>query len=197
MKKLLHIGCGPKTISQIKGFNSSEWQEVRFDIDPSVKPDVIGTLTDMSAIDADSVDAVYSSHNIEHLYPHEVPLALTEIFRVLKPNGFLLLTCPDLQTVCELVAKDQLTEPLYNSAAGPISAIDILYGHRGFIAKGNHFMAHRCGFTFKVLTGSIISQGFKTIVGRRDQKNFALWVMAFKSENTEIDKDALALQYFN
>ena len=197
MKKLLHIGCGPKTILQIKGFDPSDWQEIRFDIDPYVKPDVIGTLTDMSALESDSVDAVFSSHNIEHLYPHEVPLALKEIFRVLKPSGFLLLTCPDIQSVSEMVAKDQLTEPLYNSAAGPISAIDILYGHRGFIAQGNHFMAHRCGFTFKVLTGSIIAEGFKTIIGRRDQKNYALWVMAFKAENNEIDKDALALQYFS
>jgi len=197
VKKLLHIGCGPKTILQIKGFDSSNWQEIRFDIDPSVKPDVIGTLTDMSALESESVDAVFSSHNIEHLYPHEVPLALKEIFRVLKPSGFLLLTCPDIQSVSEMVAKDQLTEPLYNSAAGPISAIDILYGHRGFIAQGNHFMAHRCGFTFKVLTGSIIAEGFKTIIGRRDQKNYALWAMAFKAENNEIDKDALALQYFS
>ncbi|WP_108645962.1 class I SAM-dependent methyltransferase [Polynucleobacter rarus] len=197
MKKLLHIGCGPKTILQIKGFNPSDWQEIRFDIDPSVKPDVIGTLTDMSALESDSVDAVFSSHNIEHLYPHEVPLALKEIFRVLKPSGFLLLTCPDIQTVCEMVANDHLIEPLYNSAAGPISAIDILYGHRRFIAQGNHFMAHRCGFTFKVLTSSIIAEGFKTIIGRRDQKNYALWVMAFKTENNQLDKDALALQYFS
>ena len=197
MKKLLHIGCGPKTILQIKGFNPSDWQEIRFDIDPSVKPDVIGTLTDMSALESDSVDAVFSSHNIEHLYPHEVPLALKEIFRVLKPSGFLLLTRPDIQTVCEMVANDHLIEPLYNSAAGPISAIDILYGHRRFIAQGNHFMAHRCGFTFKVLTSSIIAEGFKTIIGRRDQKNYALWVMAFKTENNQLDKDALALQYFS
>ena len=197
MKKLLHIGCGPKTIQQINGFDSSDWREIRFDIDPSVKPDVIGTLTDMSAIESDSIDAVFSSHNIEHLYPHEVPLALAEMFRVLKPTGFLLITCPDIQSVCEMVAKDQLIEPLYNSSAGPISAIDILYGHRGFMANGNLFMAHRCGFTFKVLTNSILAQGFKTIVGRRDQKNYALWALAFKSENNEIDKDALAVQYFN
>ena len=43
-----------------------------------------------------SVDAVFSSHNIEHLYPHEVPLALKEFMRVLKPDGFVLMTCPDL-----------------------------------------------------------------------------------------------------
>ena len=74
------------------------------DIDASVQPDLIGTMTDMKAVDDVSVDAVFSSHNIEHLYPHEVPIALAEFHRVLKPNGFVLLTCPDLQSVCTRVA---------------------------------------------------------------------------------------------
>ena len=30
-------------------FQSDDWQEVRFDIDESVAPDLIGTMTDMSA----------------------------------------------------------------------------------------------------------------------------------------------------
>ena len=29
----------------------------------------------------------------------------------------------------------------------PICAIDILFGHRGYIARGNHFMVHKTGFT--------------------------------------------------
>jgi predicted SAM-dependent methyltransferase len=40
----------------------------------------------MSALATGSVDAVVSSHNMEHLYPHEVPLALAEFVRVLKPD---------------------------------------------------------------------------------------------------------------
>jgi predicted SAM-dependent methyltransferase len=52
-----------------------------------VQPDVLGTMTDMSAVATGSVDAVVSSHNMEHLYPHEVPLALAEFVRVLKPDG--------------------------------------------------------------------------------------------------------------
>ena len=93
------------------------------------------------------MQAIFSSHNIEHIYPHEVNVALKEFLRVLTPDGFVVLTCPDLQSVCEAVANNKLLEPLYVSPAGPISPIDILYGHRGFIAQGNHFMAHRCGFT--------------------------------------------------
>ena len=126
MGVFLHVGCGGASKKHLKGFNSDEWKEIRFDIDKKVNPDIVGTLTDMSLVESSSVDAIYSSHNIEHIYPHEIPRALKEFHRVLKPEGIVVITCPDLQTVCEAVAKDKLVEPLYVSPAGPISAIDIL-----------------------------------------------------------------------
>jgi predicted SAM-dependent methyltransferase len=43
-------------------------------LDHAVQPDVVGTMTDMSAVATGSIDAIVSSHNIEHLYPHEVRL---------------------------------------------------------------------------------------------------------------------------
>jgi len=71
-RRLLHIGCGPKRKDQtLAAFQSDDWQEFRFDIDESVAPDIIGTMTDMSAVEAGSMDALFSSHNVEHLYPHE------------------------------------------------------------------------------------------------------------------------------
>jgi len=98
MPRFLHVGCGPKSKDRTtRAFNTTEWEEVRLDIDQSVKPDIIGTMTDMSSVQSASMDAIFSSHNIEHLYPHEVALALSEFKRVLKPDGFLVVTCPDLQ----------------------------------------------------------------------------------------------------
>jgi hypothetical protein len=47
---------------------------LRLDIDKNVNPDIVGTMLDMSAVADASVDAVFSSHNIEHLYPHEAPI---------------------------------------------------------------------------------------------------------------------------
>jgi predicted SAM-dependent methyltransferase len=43
-------------------------------LDHAVQPDVVVTMTDMSAVATGSIDAIVSSHNIEHLYPHEVRL---------------------------------------------------------------------------------------------------------------------------
>jgi len=115
-KLFLHVGCGPKFKDQTtSGFADGQWTEIRFDIDESVCPDLIGTMTDMSSVDSESVDAIFSSHNIEHLYPHEVPIALKEFLRVLRPEEFAVITCPDLQSTCALVAEDKLTEPAYTS----------------------------------------------------------------------------------
>ena len=184
MKKFLHVGCGPQNKNGLKGFSSDDWQEIRFDIDPKVSPDIQGTLTDMTLVASESVEAIYSSHNIEHIFPHEVPLALAEFHRVLKPDGIVVITCPDLQVVCEAVAQDKLLEPLYESPAGPISPIDILYGHRGFIQQGNHFMAHKCGFTYSALGSTFLAAGFKEIFGGRRPENFDLWLVAFKAETS-------------
>jgi len=195
----LHIGCGPKRKDQTtRGFNTDAWTELRFDIDESVKPDLIGTMTDMSAVADESVDAIFSSHNIEHLYPHEVALALKEFLRVLKPNAFLVVTCPDLQSVCKLIAEDKLTEAAYTAPAGPIAPIDILYGHRPAMARGNLFMAHRCGFTQKVLDGTLRAHGFQTIasMARGRSPFFDLWAIASKSGRSEDEMRTLAGEHF-
>ena len=199
MPTLLHIGCGPKRKDKTtRGFNTPEWTEIRLDIDPSVSPDVTGTMTDMSAVASESVDAIFSSHNIEHLYPHEVPVALREFLRVLKPEGFAVITCPDLQSVCALVAEDKLTDAAYTSPAGPIAPLDILYGHRPQMAQGNLFMAHRCGFTQKVLDGTLRSCGFQTVasMARGRAPFFDLWALASKSTRSEDAMRALAGEHF-
>ena len=162
MPKFLHVGCGQKRKNQTtEGFNSPNWDEVRFDIDEAVNPDITGTILDMDNVSSGTFDAVYSSHNIEHVYPHEVAIALKEFSRVLKPEGFVVITCPDLQSVCELVAKDQLLEPAYTSPAGPITPLDILYGHRPALQRGNYYMAHKSGYTEKSLTALFIQNSFK------------------------------------
>ena len=193
----LHVGCGPKRKERTtRGFNTAAWSEIRLDIDPSVSPDVIGTMTDMASVSSGSVNAVFSSHNIEHLYPHEVPLALAEFMRVLTSDGFAVITCPDLQSVCALIAEDKLTEAAYTSPAGPIAPLDILYGHRPAMARGNLYMAHRCGFTQSVLAATLKASGFASVASmRRSGPNFDLWALASKSTRSEDEMKQLAQTY--
>jgi hypothetical protein len=195
MKTFLHVGCGPKRKDRTTKALSS-WSELRFDIDESVKPDLVGTMTDMSSVSSESVDAVFSSHNIEHLYPHEVPLALVEFLRVLKSDGIAVITCPDLKSVCALIAEDKLTEAAYTSPAGPIAPIDILYGLRSSMAQGNLYMAHRCGFTKKVLAGTLQASGFKSVATlSRGYPYFDIWAVASKEELPEAQMQSLAVEH--
>jgi SAM-dependent methyltransferase len=180
MRTLLHVGCSSQDKSGLKGFNSDDWSEIRFDIDPSVHPDIEGTLTDMDDVATESVDAIYSSHNIEHVFPHEVHTVLLEFHRVLKQDGIVVLTCPDLVSVCQAIVSDRLMETLYMSPAGPIAPIDILYGHRDAVANGKIHMAHKTGFTYSTLQDAFFKAGFKYHVGAARPTNFDLWIVAFK-----------------
>jgi predicted SAM-dependent methyltransferase len=193
MPIFLHVGSGPKRKPQAgPGFQGDDWQEVRLDADPAINPDFTARVTDMSVVASDSVDAIFASHNLEHLFPHEVPRALAEFLRVLKPEGFAVITCPDLQAACELVAKDKLTEPAFTAKAGPIAPLDIIYGPRAALAAGYLGMARRCGFTAKVLAGSLKRAGFTTVGVIQRKPNFDLWAIASRQQMAEAAFKALA-----
>jgi SAM-dependent methyltransferase len=188
-RRILHVGCGSATIEKMpNGFQDGSWEEVRFDINPAVRPDIVGTITDMSAVADGSVDAVYSSHNIEHVFPHEVDGVLAEFRRVIKPDGFVVVTCPDLEEVARHIAEGRLEDPLYVSPAGPISPLDIVYGHIAAIRRGEVYMAHRTGFTARTLAQHGRASGFPALGVRRRPQHFDLWMVATK---TETSTDAL------
>ena len=186
MKTLLNVGCGFSNKSELKGFDNDDWEEIRLDIDSTVKPDIVGTLTDMSLIETASVDAVYSSYNLDHIYAHEVPIALKEFYRVLNEDGIALVKCPDIQSVCELIAQDKLFEPLYDSVLGPIYPIDVIYGNRQEIQLGNEYMAKKVGFTYSLLNKAFAAAGFKSRYGGRMPTNGGeLAIIAFKQKIPE------------
>ena len=196
MGTFLHVGCGYENKSKLKGFNQDNWKEIRFDINKEVDPDIEGTLLDMNQVPDESVDAIYSSHNIEHVYPHQVPIVLKEFLRVLNKDGIVVITCPDLQSVCEAILQDKLYEPLYKVPPSvPIAPIDILYGLRGALEDGNKFMAHNCGFTYSTLLHFFIDAGFKKWIGGRRQEDYALYLIACKGEKSDEELRKLSLEF--
>ena len=196
MKTFLNVGCGPETESKIRGFDNDNWKEIRLDIDEDVNPDIVGTLTDMKLVETGSIDAVYSAYNIDHIYAHEVPIALSEFYRVLKDDGFVVIKCPDLQSVCEAIVQDKLLDTLYVSPIGPIAAIDIMYGNRQEISEGNEFMEKKVGFTYSVLDGSFFEAGFETRYGGRSQNAWELMLVAFKKKKSEEEIKKIANPFF-
>ncbi|SFV03157.1 class I SAM-dependent methyltransferase [Pseudoduganella namucuonensis] len=158
---LLHVGCGAARPERLPAyFRNAQWREIRLDIDPKVQPDIIGSITNLGGIPDGCMDAIWSSHNLEHLNWHEVPSALAEFRRVLKPDGFALISVPDLRAIARHIVEDDLTGTLYESAAGPITALDVVFGHQASLRNGNHYMAHRTGFTATTLGQALADAGF-------------------------------------
>jgi SAM-dependent methyltransferase len=177
-KVVLHVGCGMRGETPLPAM-FADWNEVRLDIDPGVDPDVIGTIVDMEAIASESADALWSSHNLEHVFPHEVPRALAEFHRVLRPGGIAYVQVPDLEAPARAVLKGRLDAPLYESPAGPITPLDMFYGHGAAIADGRTYMAHHCGFTRHTLARRLKEAGFASVdVASR---NYALWATATRA----------------
>ena len=160
--KILHVGCGGSPLPDLwKG-----WEEIRFDADPQCGADLIGDMLDIP-MDDDSVDAVYTSHTLEHVTYHDGVRALREFRRVLKPGGQVWVIVPNVLAAAELIAKEGLYAKVYDAPCGPVHAADMLWGHQGLIEgeKGEraYRFAHRFGYTADTLTASLKLAGFNNV----------------------------------
>src|SRR4051794_35533020 len=80
------------------------------DLLPGPHVDFVGNCTDLTQFPDGSVTEIYASHVLEHLgYRQELPLALAEFRRALKPGGRLRVSVPNLATLCALFADPALT----------------------------------------------------------------------------------------
>ena len=154
-RRVLYAGCG---WDHLPPFFGDDAEEVRLDIDPGMDPDIVASILDLGEIGP--YDAVYSFHTLEHVYPHEVGTALREFRRVLTEDGFALIVVPDLE---DLTITDKV---LYDSPAGPITALSMFYGHGPMIEYSIH-MAHHTGFTSKLLHDALIEAGFTAVIVKR------------------------------
>ena len=156
LKRLLHIGCGSQPLPA--WLSQPDFEEVRVDINPEVKPDFVRDMLDL--YDIGTFDVIYSSHCLEHLYPYQVPRALAEFRRVLNPNGALIIVVPDL----EEVKPD--TKPLIDSELGLICGLDMFYGCHSELERNPH-MAHHSGFIADTLATALTEAGFKQVETQR------------------------------
>lgn len=147
---VLHVGCGTMRLP--------DWlhgePETRLDVDVTCKPDIVANMLDMGNIGG--FDILYCSHALEHLYPHQVPVALAEFRRVLKPGGLCMVIVPDLEYV------RPTEEVLYESMAGPITGLDMIYGFRKEL-ETKPYMAHHTGFVPETLNRVLMQAGFRDV----------------------------------
>jgi SAM-dependent methyltransferase len=112
-----------------------------------MRPDIVASMTDLGPIGP--FDVVYCSHALEHVYPHEVPLALAEFYRVLWPGGKAVVIVPDLEDV----------QPTTDKLVGDLCGLHLFYGDSRCIPT-QPYMAHHCGFVESTLADAILAAGF-------------------------------------
>lgn len=155
---LLAVGCGH---DDLKSWKDSGYGCVRLDIDPATKPDIVGSMADLSGIRDEMYQVVYCSHSLEHLYPHDVPRALAEFYRVLKKGGKAIILVPDLQDV------PATNEKLPGSE---LCGLHLYYGDASEI-EAHPYMAHHSGFVESTLRDVMETAGFQVQTQRMSYYN--------------------------
>ncbi len=91
MKKL-NLGCGS---NKIKGF-------INVDKEPTCKPDLLcDFVKDKLPYKDHTIDEVVMFHTIEHISKRQHAHILNEIWRVLKPGGFITFSYPEFEACVE------------------------------------------------------------------------------------------------
>jgi Methyltransferase domain len=148
-KVVLHVGCGRETLPVYL----RDCKEVRLDINPDTGPDIVADMVRLPA-GIGPFDLVFSCHSLEHLYPYDVVPCLEGFARVLnRGSGHVMIIVPDL----EGVSPDDTV--LYDSPAGPVTGLDMFYGHSPHLREHPH-MAHHCGFVQSTLRKVLEAAGF-------------------------------------
>ena len=158
---VLNVGGGGITCkNSIASEGLSEYNEVFVDLDDKSNPHILSSMMDLSMIKSDSVDCVYSSHSLEHIHFHEIPKCLSEWHRVIKDTGEVRIVVPNLKVPAQMAAEGKLLDVVYESPVGPITSLDMFYGHRGLVQK-NEYMAHKTGFIKESIEQILDSLNYK------------------------------------
>lgn len=189
MKRVLNVGGNSKETPIPQHY--AGFEHVLLDIAQRGSTDIVCDARKLASLEASQFDAVYCSHNLEHYYRHDVPKVLSGIFHILKFGGFAQIKVPDIAEVMRVTMQRNLDidDVLYQSPAGPIMVIDVLYGYSVEIERSEQdFYAHKTGFTQKSLLDALTRSGFKELYSKAG--NLEVDVLAFKGSP---DKNTLLL----
>lgn len=147
----LHLGCGPK---YLQGF-------VNIDANPLQRIDLWLDVRNGLPFRSESVDSIYCTHVLEHLYPDELKNVLCECARVLKRGRGARIVVPSLSNAILAYSQKKVAwfsefPRHYESAGGRFSNF--------MFCDGQHRTAFDCDYMREVLS----SAGFSEVVEVRE-----------------------------
>lgn len=127
------------------------WQILN--IQPGEHVDVVADCRDLSQFASGTVAEIYASHVLEHLgYLEDLPRALKEFHRVLKAEGVLRVSVPDLETLCRLFLHPKLDRE------ARFHVMRIMFG-----GQMDPHDFHKAGLTEEFLRDYLSVAGFRTV----------------------------------
>ena len=192
MKRVLNVGGNSKEIQLPPEY--ADFEHLLLDIDPRGSPDIVCDARKLATLEGGQFDAVYCSHNLEHYYRHDVPRVLAGFLHVLKEGGFAQIRVPDINAVMRITIEQGLDidDMLYESPAGPIMVLDVLYGYSVEIESSQQdFYAHKTGFTQKSLLAALQRSGFSKTYSMTG--NLEISALAFKGEPDQAARSLFSL----
>ena len=127
------------------------WQVLN--IQPGEHVDFVGDISDLSQFKIESFEKVYGSHVLEHVRQNDVLKTLTDIRRILKPEGQFLVSVPDWDILCHLFIS-------------PWASPDIKWHAIRMMLGGqvDHYDYHYVGFNQTILYDFLRKAGFSNAV---------------------------------
>lgn len=140
----LNLGCGPKA--------AAGW--VNADREPLPGVDLVGDLRDGLPVDDATFDAIVAIHVLQDLAWTELPTALAEIRRLLRPGGVLRLGLPDLDRAIDAYRRGDaayfhVPDEDARSIGGKLITQIVWYG------------SVRTPFTFEFARDCLVDAGFR------------------------------------
>jgi predicted O-linked N-acetylglucosamine transferase (SPINDLY family) len=143
-----------------------------------------------------TVNAIFLNQYLPCCFAHDVQKTLQRCLATLDDDGFLIATCPDLVTIAQHILSHGLTKPSYISEAGPITPLDMIFGHGQTIHDGQTALAHHTGFTQESLVAHLGEAGFKSVRALTRPEQFEVIAVATKRQTDDHAFTELLRQIF-
>jgi len=120
-----------------------------FNSQKKTEHNLIGDICDLSQFENESIEEVYASHILEHVRQKDVENVLSSIYRILKSDGKLYISVPDLDVLCHTMLSP------YFSTDVKFHIMRIIYG--GQIDK---YDFHYFGWNTEFMKQYLLKAGF-------------------------------------
>lgn len=119
-------------------------------IQPGHGVDYVGDIKDLSQFQDGMFDMIYGSHVLEHIPQFQMVQTLSGLNRILSPSGKLLISVPDLETLCRLFLNPDLDK------AARFHVMRMMFG-----GQTDPFDFHYVGLNAEILMDYLGAANFK------------------------------------